>query len=230
MVSIPARTHLANRVRASPLYGSRVLGWKKWKRLHFLTRSRRRWLLIWGCLGLLETVVVAGLLWAGYFPEPVPGFPGWAGEAAWTVLRPFHLYNILLDFVLGFLFAAIGETTIGVAFAALVWWIFSLFSEPSDTPRTIAPAQRYAIALLASACILGIANRIYALRPPTCFDCFAPHGFPFTYFHEGGFAGGEGFVWSGVAGDTLLIFAVGVIVGWIWNRTSHSHSLKAANS
>jgi len=160
----------------------------------------------------------------------VPGFPGWAGEAAWTVLRPFHLYNILLDFVLGFLFAAIGETTIGVAFAALVWWIFSLFSEPSDTPRTIAPAQRYAIALLASACILGIANRIYALRPPTCFDCFAPHGFPFTYFHEGGFAGGEGFVWSGVAGDTLLIFAVGVIVGWIWNRTSHSHSLKAANS
>jgi len=86
----------------------------------------------------------------------------------------------------GFLFAAIGETTIGVAFAALAWWIFSLFSEPSGTPLTIGRAQRYAIALLASACILGIANRIHALRPPTCFDCFAPYGFPFTYFHEGG--------------------------------------------
>jgi hypothetical protein len=200
---------------------------KKWKRLHFSTRSRKRWLLIWGYLGLLEAVLVAGLLWAAYFPEPVPG---WAGAAAWTVLHPFPLYNILVLYLLGLLFEAIGETTIGVALAAMVWWIFSLFSEPSKTPRTIAPAQRYSIALLASACILGIANRIYALRPPTCFDCFAPHGFPFTYFHEGGLAGGGGFVWSGVAGDTLLIFAVGVIVGWIWNRASQNHSLKAVNS
>lgn len=163
---------------------------RKWKRLHFLTRNRKCWLLIWGCLGLLETVVVAGLLSASYFPEFAPGFPGWAGQAAWTVLSSFHLYNVLVDFILGFLFAAIGETTIGVAFAALVWWIFGRYSGPSETPQTITRTHRYTIALLASACALGIANRIYSLRPPTCYDCFALHGIPFTYFHlqsQGGF-------------------------------------------
>lgn len=173
---------------------------KKWRRVHFLTSSRKRRLLVWGSWGLLETVALAGLLWVRGFPEFVFEFPGWAGGAAWTALRTLHLYNGLADFVLGFLFGAIGETVIGVAFAALVWWIFSLYREPAETPRTIAPTQRYAIALLASACALGIANRLYALRPPTCFDCFAPHGFPFTYFHEGGLAGGEGFVWRGVVG------------------------------
>lgn len=202
----------------------------RWKRLRFLTHSRKRWLLIWGCLGLLQTLVVAGLLWARYFPESVPGFPGWAGQAAWMILRPIHLHNVFVDFMLGFLFGAIGETTIGVAFAALVWWIFSLYSGPSEAPHTIAPTQRYAITLLASACALGIANRIHELRPATCYDCFAPHGFPFTYFHEGGFAGGEGFVWSGVVGESLLILAIGLIVGWIWNRASQSNSLKTVNS
>jgi len=181
-------------------------------------------------LGLLETVVVAGLLSASYFPEFAPGFPGWAGQAAWTVLSSFHLYNVLVDFILGFLFAAIGETTIGVAFAALVWWIFGLYSGPSETPQTITRTHRYTIALLASACALGIANRIYSLRPPTCDDCFAPHGIPFTYFHEGGFAGGEGFVWRGVVGNALLVFAIGVLVGWIWNHLSQNHRLKAVNS
>lgn len=219
---------LAGAVRL-PCMGLSYWAGNRWERLHFLTRSRKRWLFIWGCLGLLETVIVAGLLWARYFREFVPGFPGWAGQAAWTVLRPFHLYNDSVDFMVGFLFGAIGETIIGIASAALVWWIFSLFSGPAEK-RTIAPPQRYAITVLASACVLGITNRVYELRPPSCYDCFAPRGFPFTYFHEGGFAGGEGFVWSGVVGDALLLFAIGLIVGWIWNRTSQSHSLKTANS
>jgi len=202
---------------------------KKSKRLHFLTRSRKRWLRIWGCLGFLETVAVAGLLLAS---GTVSDFPGWAGLAAFRALDALHLssYPMVVPLMLGFSFGAIGEITIGVAFAALVWWIFSLYLEPIETPRTIAPTQRYAITLLASACALGIANRIYDLRAPTCFDCFAPHGVPFTYFHEGGFAGGAGFVWSGVVGDTLLILGIGVIVGWIWNRISQSHSLKTVTS
>ena len=200
---------------------------KKWKRLYFLTGSRKRWMLIWGCLGFLEAATVSGLLLASTLPE----FPGWAGRAAASALFAFnHSEPLLLDFLLGFIFEAIGEIAIGLTFAALVWWIFSLYSRPSETPHAITPAQRYAIALLASACVLGIANRIYELRPPTCYDCFAPRGFPFTYFHEGGFAGGEGFVWSGVAKDTLLIFAIGLIVGWIWNLTARSHSLRTVNS
>jgi hypothetical protein len=159
---------------------------KKWNRLHFLTHNRKRWLLFWGCLGLLETVAIAGLLWTRDLPEFVPNFPGWAGRAASSVLNALHLYNVLVGFALGFLFEAIGETAIGVAFAALVWWIFSLHPEPAEASREIVPTQRYTIALLASACALGIANRIYSLPPPTCYDCFVPHGIPFTYFHEGG--------------------------------------------
>lgn len=205
---------------------------KRWKQLHFLTRSRRRWLLIWGCLSLIETVIIAGLLsvlWAKYYPDPVV-YTGWAGQAAWAVLSPFHLYNGFAVFILGFSFAAIGETAIGIAFAALVWWIIGLLSGHTETPRTIVPAQRFTITLLASACVLGITNRVYELRPPSCYDCFAPHGFPFTFFHEGGFAGGEGFVWSGVLGDAILVIGAGLIVGWIWNFAAPSHSPKTASS
>ena len=203
---------------------------KKWKRLRFLTRNRKRWLLIWGSLGLVETLVIAGVLWGRDFPEFEPDFPDWAGRAASSALNTLHLYNVRVDFMLGFLFEAIGEIAIGVAFAALVWWIFSLYSENAETAHKTAPPQRYVVALLASACVLGIANRIYSLRPPACYDCFAPHGLPFTYFHEGGFAGGEAFVWSGVVGDALLILSIGVIAGWIWNRISQNHSPKAVKS
>lgn len=117
----------------------------------------------------------------------------------------------------------------GVAFAALVWWICSLYPQPAGMPHAITPTQPYGISLMVSACVIGIANRVYSLRAPSCDDCFAPHGVPFTYFHEGGFAGGEGFVWSGVVGDTLLIFAIGVIIGWIWNRMSQRHSLAGSD-
>jgi hypothetical protein len=203
---------------------------KKWSRLHFLTHSRKRWLLIWGCLGLLETLAITGLLWARDIPKFVPNFPGWAGVAASSVYYALHFYNRSVVFALGFLFAAIGETAIGVAFAVLVWWVFHIHPEPAETSCTMLQTYRYTIALLASACALGIANRMYSLRPPTCGDCFAPHGIPFTYFHEGGFIGGEGFVWPGVVGNTLLVFAIGVLVGCIWNRLSQNHRLKAANS
>jgi len=196
----------------------------KWKRLHFLTGSRKRWLLIWGSLGLLEALVIAGLLWATHFPEVVP-VPGWAGRAAFSALNTVHAYNVFADFVLGFIFRAIGEIAIGVTFAALVWWIFSVHRKTAERPRA-----RYAIALLASACVLGIANRIVALRPPTCDDCFVPHGVPFTYLYEGGFVSREVFVWSGAVGNTVLIVSIGVIAGWIWNRLSRNHPLKTAKS
>ncbi len=169
---------------------------RKWKRLHFLTQSRKRWLFLWGLFGFLEATAAAGFLLATHFLGRLTFFPGWAGRAAWSVLEITHLHNapIPVEFLLGLLFAVIGEIAVSFAFAALVWWIYSFYLLHPETPRTIAPIQRYAISLLLSACVLGFANRLESLRLPTCFDCFEAHGIPFTYFHEGGFAGGEGFV------------------------------------
>jgi hypothetical protein len=121
---------------------------KKWSRLHFLTHSRKRWLLIWGCLGLLETLTITGLLWARDIPKFVPNFPGWAGVAASSVYYALHFYNRSVVFALGFLFAAIGETAIGVAFAVLVWWVFHIHPEPAETFSGLLSAVRFAVVVL----------------------------------------------------------------------------------
>src|SRR5262249_15326329 len=184
---------------------------------HFMTHSRKRWLYLWGLFGFLKAAAV-GLLWAIRVPDLLPG--GWARMAAWSALEAINLHNppVQGEFMLGFLFGVVGEIALGFAFAALVWWIYSFYPLHPKTPRTIPPIRRYAISLLLSACVLGIANHLESLRPPTCFDCFEPHGIPFTYFHEGGFAGGEGFVWSGVLGNALVVVATGAIIACIWNR------------
>lgn len=211
-----------------PLMALVCLAGKKWKRLYFLTSSRKRWLLVWGCLSLLETMTIAGLLLvlARSFV-----FPGWAGRAAWSALDATRLNTapMLLEFMIGFLFAAIGEVTMGVLFAALVWWILRLYPKTEQSPVAIESTERYAVALVASVCALGIANRIYSMRPPTCYDCSERHGIPFPYFQEAPWGIGQGFIWSGVIGDSLVVIALGMVVGWIWNRMSRGHAIKAAD-
>ena|SRR5215467_1127383 len=196
---------------------------RKWKRLHFLTDSRKRWMYLWGLFGFLKAAAVV-LFWTIHFPEQLPD--GWAVGAAWSALEATNLHNAVeLEFILGFLFGVIGEIAIGFAFAAVVWWIYGFYPLHPKTPRAVAPMHRYAISLLLSACVLGIANHLASLRPPTCFDCFAAHGIPFTYFQDGGFAGGAGFVWSGVLGNTLVVVATGAIIAWVWNRLAQRHLL-----
>ena len=53
-----------------------LLRWRgtKWKGLHWLTGSGKRWLLIWGSYGLVKVITLAALLWARYFPEFIGGF------------------------------------------------------------------------------------------------------------------------------------------------------------
>jgi hypothetical protein len=44
--------------------------------------------------------------------------------------------------------------------------------------------QNVLMGLFVSAC--GFAGVNYLLSPPRgCYDCFLPHGIPFTYYHEG---------------------------------------------
>jgi len=179
---------------------------------------------LWGLFGFLKAAAVV-LFWTIHFPEQLPD--GWAVGAAWSALEAINLHNAPVEgqFILGFLFGVVGEIAIGFAFAALVWWTYSFYLPHPETPRILAPIHRYAISVLLSACLLGIANHLASLRPSACFDCLTPHGIPFTYFHEGGFAGGEGFVWSGVLGNTLVVVATGAIMAWAWNRLAQRHLL-----
>lgn len=64
----------------------------------------------------------------------------------------------------------------------------------------------------------GVVNYFNLTRPVDCADCFFPYGAPFTFFRDGGFAGGGGIVWSGVVFDLLAVIAVGVALGSVWDR------------
>ncbi len=49
-----------------------------------------------------------------------------------------------------------------------------------------------------------------------CYDCFEPHGWPFTYWHDGGFAGGAAWVPKGVAGDLAVCMGFSIVGSMIW--------------
>jgi hypothetical protein len=203
-------------------------GGTKWKGLHWLTSSRNRWLLIWGCFGLVKTIALGALLMFTYLPGSPPfDFQGWARMLVWVALRAIHLSfaNQLVPFLLGLSLEAVVDAAMYSAFAAIVWWAYSWFTREAGAHRRDVAIQRYGICVLLSACALGIANEVHSWRPVPCSDCFWPHGIPFTFFHEGGFAGGESFVWSGVVGDGLVILLFGAILGWAWNRLSRKHSI-----
>lgn len=93
-------------------------------------------------------------------------------------------------------------------------WNFSMPDSLSNDP---AKLSRYRASMIGVALLFGIVNMFHFLRPVDCADCFFPYGLPFTFYREGGFAGGEGFVWGGVAGNLLVVLGSGAIFGWIWN-------------
>ena len=76
----------------------------------------------------------------------------------------------------------------------------------------------YAIGLLVSAGVFAVINYRHFHRPAACADCFFPYGLPFTIYHEGGFGGGAGYVWAGLAGDAALMLGLGLAIGWFFER------------
>jgi hypothetical protein len=85
-------------------------------------------------------------------------------------------------------------------------------------------ATKYAISLLAALALFVALNLFHFLRPVTCWDCFFPYGLPFTFFREGGFAGGRGFVWRGLLGDLFVVFVLGAVIGSVWTWFSEKGS------
>jgi hypothetical protein len=105
---------------------------------------------------------------------------------------------------------------VAIACNLLLWLMCSTLwrtfrpNTPKNRPRS------YAIALLTTALVFVVANTIHFLRPAMCADCFFPYGLPFTLYHDGGFAGGAGFVWGGLAADIACVLGIALIVRRIW--------------
>jgi hypothetical protein len=74
--------------------------------------------------------------------------------------------------------------------------------------------RRFGVAFLVSICLFYVVS-FFRLEP--CADCNRPHGFPLTYFHEGGFAGGSAWVWPGVIGDLFCVLGLATLIVWIWS-------------
>ncbi|WP_263415315.1 hypothetical protein [Terriglobus albidus] len=49
------------------------------------------------------------------------------------------------------------------------------------------------------------------LRPP-CPTCVTPHGWPFHYYIDPGFAGPGGWIWTGLTLDLLLLFGLSAVI------------------
>ena len=76
---------------------------------------------------------------------------------------------------------------------------------------TVQTAVRYVVSLLASVALFYIVNlTYYHYRPVSCYDCFFHYGVPFAYYNEGGFAGGGGWIPTGVAADFALVLVLGI--------------------
>jgi hypothetical protein len=66
----------------------------KWRVLHWMTASRRRWLFIWGCYGLMKVIFLEAVRGFLYFPG-LSGFDlgGWSGMAVWSALNALHIHS-----------------------------------------------------------------------------------------------------------------------------------------
>jgi hypothetical protein len=85
-------------------------------------------------------------------------------------------------------------------------------------------ARRHGIAFAAICLVFIAANIVHFLRPVTCWDCFFAFGVPFTLYQEGGYAGGAGVVWRGLAEDIGVLVIAGLVVGKCWNAiATRSH-------
>jgi hypothetical protein len=75
-------------------------------------------------------------------------------------------------------------------------------------------AIRIAVSFLAAATLLLIGEHIR--HPRQCVDCFAPHGFPFTYGHDGGLLGGAAFYRDWLIADILALPLLAALIAWGW--------------
>jgi hypothetical protein len=74
------------------------------------------------------------------------------------------------------------------------------------------------VGCVVSIAAFGVLNYRDLSGEPTCWDCFHPYGVPFTLFRDGGFAGGGGIVWTGLAGNLMVATVFAVALAWLLDR------------
>ena len=216
---VPSNSRVAVGFTSPAVHAPDSLGCGEMEGLASLGEQQKALGLVWGCYGLVEMALLSALLLYVRYLGDSEGLPVDAVGWAWmTVASVFHVFHIhrgdVLVFALALALRAASEAAIDGGLAAIAWWAYAVLAREMSKQRI---AERYGICVLFVACGLGIANNPYFWRSG-CYDCFAPHGIPFTYFHEGGYAGGEGFVWAGVLGNSNLVLVVALAFGLVWNR------------
>ena len=84
----------------------------------------------------------------------------------------------------------------------------------------VAVRLKFAIRLvigLLLATVLFVAINLHQ-PDPGCDDCFASHGRPFPYYHEGGFGGGAGYAWPGIVADASIVILLAFLIAAGLNR------------
>jgi hypothetical protein len=105
---------------------------------------------------------------------------------------------------------------VAVACNTILWMTCSALWRILRRGRPVGTLHKYSLAVAATALVFVVVNTILFLRPETCADCFFPYGVPFTFYRDGGFAGGGGFVLRGLAADAATVIVVAVLLGSVW--------------
>lgn len=105
---------------------------------------------------------------------------------------------------------------VAVASNAILWITFSGCWRMLRRSSPKKPVYGYSFGLAVAGLTFVGANTVHFLRPITCSDCFFPYGVPFTLYHDGGFAGGAGIAWLGLAADAGCVVVAALVIGRVW--------------
>jgi hypothetical protein len=109
---------------------------------------------------------------------------------------------------------------IAIACNAMLWVVVAAIWR-KIRGQAVKDSHTYGTALAATGLVFVIVNTMHFLRRGTCADCFFPYGLPFTMYHDGGYQGGAGFNWLGVAANLVCVVGSALLVGHIWKVVTH---------
>lgn len=172
--------------------------------------GKRTWL-------IFAAIQLAGCIFASYgtvYSESAPVRVSWL--LGFLLLLPGNLPAQAVSQALIHVRTAYVFIPVAVASNAIFWITLSGFWRMLRRPASNGSSYRYRLALALACLTFMVANTIHFLRPITCSDCLFPYGVPFTLYHDGGFAGGAGIAWTGLAADAVCVVAAALMVGRVW--------------
>jgi hypothetical protein len=179
--------------------------------------GKRAWL-------VFAAIQLAGCVFAGYgtvYSESAPVRLSWL--LGFLLLLPGNLPAQAVSQALIHVRTDYVFIPVAVASNAILWITLSGFWRMLRQPTSKGSSYRYRFALALACLTFVVANTIHFLRTITCSDCFFSYGVPFTLYHDGGFAGGAGVAWTGLAADAGCVVAAALIVGRVWEALVLRH-------